>query len=328
MTLAPLDLNSPAKVQLVRIAPLHDGQRLDNYLIRELKGVPRSRIYRFIRRGEVRVNKKRAKPEQRLRAGDQVRVPPFAGADRPDPGPPREGLRKLLLQAIVEDKQDYLVLNKPAGLAVHGGSGIRLGMIEAVRKLRPEWAHTELAHRLDRDTSGCLVIAKNPKYLKYLQEQFKQRHVLKTYLALVHGEWPENMTRVQLPLRKNPLDSGERRLVMVDPAGKAADTGFRVLERLPGATLLEVKPHTGRTHQIRVHCQHAGHPVVGDDRYAQPRDKGRVRLVDSSRHLCLHAWKIAFTEAPGGPEVSFEAAPDTHFAGLLEQLRDMPGNYR
>ena len=324
MTLAPLDLNSPDKVQFVRIEPLHDGQRLDNYLIRELKGVPRSRIYRFIRRGEVRVNKKRAKPEQRLRAGDQVRVPPFAGADRPDPGPPAEGLQKLLLQAIVEEKQDYLVLNKPAGLAVHGGSGIRLGMIEALRKMRPEWAHAELAHRLDRDTSGCLVVAKNPNYLKYLQEQFKQRHVTKTYLALVHGEWPGDVTRVLVPLRKNPLDSGERRLVMVDSAGKSADTGFTVLERLPGATLLEIKPQTGRTHQIRVHCQHTGHPVVGDDRYVERRHKGRLRLLDSSRHLCLHAWKIAFAEAPGGPEISFEAAPDGHFAGLLEQLRDMP----
>ena len=307
------------KVQFVRIEELQHGQRLDNFLLRHLKGVPRSRVYRLIRRGEVRVNKKRSKPEQRLERGDQVRIPPYAGPEQQAPGKPGEGLQQLLLDSILREEEAFLVLNKPAGLAVHGGSGIRLGLIEALRQMRPEWRHLELAHRLDRDTSGCLVIAKNPIYLKPIQKQFKARDVEKQYLALVHGAWPGELSEIAVPLQKNELSGGER-VVRVDPAGKPARTAFRVSERFADATLLEVAPETGRTHQIRVHCQHAGHPIVGDAKYVHDHHTGANARLNKADTLCLHAWKIRFTDPAGGGEIHVEAPLDRHFQAFLDAV--------
>jgi len=308
------------KVQFVSVEPDHDGQRLDNFLMRHLKGVPRSRIYRLIRKGEVRVDKKRAKPEKRLESGQLVRIPPFSGPADASPPAPSERLQQLLRSSLLTEQPDYLVLNKPAGMAVHGGSGIRLGLIEALRQMQPDWRSAELAHRLDRDTSGCLLVALNGKSLKALQQQFKAKTVGKHYLALVHGEWPESVLEVDAALRKNEVSSGER-VVRVAADGKPARTGFRVLRRFNGATLVEAAPETGRTHQIRVHCQHVGHPIVGDDKYAQSQLRdARIDQLTSNRQLCLHAARLGFAEPHSGRAVEFTATLDEQFQALLDEL--------
>ncbi len=293
-------ITASGRVQFVDVPAEHHGRRLDNFLARLLKGVPRSRLYRLIRRGEVRVNRKRCRPERRLERDDRVRIPPFARTEGRPPPAPGGWLAETLASAVLLENERLLVIDKPAGVAVHGGSGVRLGLVEAMRQLRPEWARLELAHRLDRDTSGCLVLAKDMAFLKALQRQLKERSVEKRYLALVTGRWPESLRLVDAPLAKNRLSSGER-VVRVEPAGKPARTRFRPLRRLVETTLIEAMPLTGRTHQIRVHCLHAGHPIVGDDKYRGGRGGaggGRMRL---------HAASIAFAESPGRGAVQVEA---------------------
>lgn len=302
----------------MRIEQLNDGQRLDNFLFRYLKGIPRSRIYRFIRRGEVRINKKRCKPESRLVKGDTVRIPPHAAADLEQPPKPSTSLTELLKDCVLYEDEDLLLINKPAGLAVHGGSGIRLGLIEAVRQMSPDWQRAELAHRLDRDTSGCLVLCKNMSYLKGLQQQLKNKTVEKDYLALVYGYWPDRVVRIDAPLQKNTLSSGER-IVRVEGSGKASVTRFRVQQRFQQATLLLASPETGRTHQIRVHCQSAGHSIVGDSKY-RAGDSSISEPLKRYKHLCLHAQRIAFESPVNGTRVEVTAAPDSRFAGLLNSL--------
>lgn len=308
-------------VQILQIEPMQEGQRLDNFLIKRLKGVPRSRVYRLIRRGEVRVNKKRCKPEQRLQNGDKVRIPPYSGSQQSKPARPGSGLEKLLRDSILLQTEAYLVLNKPSGLAVHGGSGIRLGLIEAMRQLDPDWRHLELVHRLDRDTSGCLLVAKNPIYLKKLQSQFKARSVHKKYLALVLGAWPDELQEINAALKKNELSGGER-IVRVDPDGKQARSFFRIHRRFSRATLLEVTLDTGRTHQIRVHCQHAGYPIVGDQRYLTSQFRKRDLALSALTTLCLHAWKLGFTDPASGQEVVAEADLDSSFREVMNTLSE------
>lgn len=308
------------KVQFVKVSAGQVGQRLDNFLLGQLKGVPRSRIYRLVRRGEVRINKKRAKPDTRLETGDTVRIPPYTGPQQTPVPAPGEKLRRTLEQSILQESDQYLVLNKPAGLAVHGGSGIRLGLIEALRQIRPEWADLELAHRLDRDTSGCLVISKNTRFLRGLHGQLKAKTVKKSYLALVHGSWPENLVEVDAPLQKNELSSGER-IVRVDAAGKPSRTLFRVVQRFREVTLIEAMPETGRTHQIRVHCLSTGHPIVGDAKYAHGKHReGLAEPMASYDNLCLHASKIQFTDPESGRAVEIAAELDKQFQSLLNQL--------
>lgn len=296
------------------------GQRLDNFLLTRLKGVPRSRIYRLIRKGEIRVNKKRCKPDQRLQSGDTVRVAPLrqrTPARIPGISP---RLRGLLENSILEENDHFLVVNKPAGLAVHLGSGVDIGLIEALRQLYPEDGCLELVHRLDRDTSGCLLVARDPVILKRLQDLWRKRQVHKTYHALVAGHWPEGCEEVDAPLQRDQLQAGER-IVRVDRDGKAALTRFRVLERLPTATLIEASPVSGRTHQIRVHAQHAGHPILGDSKYL---------FRDSDPHpeinrLCLHAASLSFSlleEEGTGRQYSYGADRPERFQALLEGLRD------
>jgi 23S rRNA pseudouridine955/2504/2580 synthase len=278
------------------------GQRIDNFLCRLLGGVPRSRVYRMIRRGEVRVNGGRVRPTYRLAAGDRVRIPPHFAA--PETPAPFVGDRQLtaIEAAILYEDGDLLVLNKPAGLAVHGGSGVAFGAIEALRHLRPE-GRLELVHRLDRDTSGCLLIAKRPRTLRQLHAHIRAGRLVKVYTLMVHGSWPEGLRRVDAPLRRYVAASGERR-VRVDPRGKPSLTEFEVLARAPGATLLTALLHTGRTHQIRVHAASKAHSLVGDEKYATPaelegdRDRGIGRL-------CLHASRVEIP-AGDGPTV-FEA---------------------
>ena len=307
------------EVQLLRVQQPQHGQRLDNFLMRRLKGVPRSRVYWLIRRGEVRVNKKRCKPEHKLEIGDEVRIPPFTGSAVQKPGKPTPGLQQLLLDAILYEDEHLLVINKPAGLSVHGGSGVRLGLIEALRQIGSEWGGLELAHRLDRETSGCLVIAKNALFLNTIQSDLKEKLVEKTYHALVHGRWPEELTEVNAPLQKNELSAGER-IVRVTRDGKPSCTRYRVLRRFKTATLIEAKPATGRTHQIRVHCQYAGYPIVGDDKYGVKSSNQELNKVKS---LCLHASSIRFRAQHLPQPLEVSAAPDKMLESILNNLEKL-----
>jgi 23S rRNA pseudouridine955/2504/2580 synthase len=308
-------------VAFVTVDENHAGQRIDNFLITHLKGVPRTRIYRILRKGEVRVNKGRAKPEQRLQAGDVVRIPPLRLADRPEvPQAGTQLLSDLTSRILWEDKY-LLVINKPAGLAVHGGSGVKLGLIEALRQLRPQEKQLELVHRLDRDTSGCLLVARRRSALLHLHAALREGTVDKRYMALVYGNWPAQISEITAPLLKNQLASGER-IVRVSDNGKAAHTGFQVKGRYVGYTWVEASPFTGRTHQIRVHARHAGHPIVGDEKYAE-RAANQQGVNDGFKRLCLHASSVSFTVPGGGDTITVEAPlPDDLARPLSRLLRE------
>ncbi len=301
-------------VQWVTIDAQRQGQRLDNFLLGHLRGVPRSRIYRLIRKGEIRINKKRCKPEQRLTAGDRIRIAPIRQSEAPVPVAPGRSLVRLLERSVLYADDEVLVINKPPGLAVHGGSGVSIGLIEALRFIHPRDAYLELVHRLDKATSGCLLIARNRRALNHLHRALKNRQIDKRYQALVHGRWPARKRRVDAALRRDERQDGER-VVTVSEDGKPALTRFRVLETLPGASLIEAEPVTGRMHQIRVHCRYAGHPIIGDDKYAH-NDRGFTDID----HLCLHARAVAF-HLPAGEQVTVEAPLNDDMARLLTTLR-------
>jgi 23S rRNA pseudouridine955/2504/2580 synthase len=287
------DQGSTTGVRLLDIDANSDGQRVDNFLLRELKGVPKSRIYRLLRKGEVRVNKGRVKAEYRLQSGDQVRIPPIRmSADEPGEVSVSAGLAERLAAAILYEDEGLIVINKPAGLAVHGGSGVSLGLIEALRALRPEARFLELVHRLDRDTSGCIMVAKKRSGLLILHEALRGDGIDKRYLALAAGKWSKGRNEVSAPLEKNTLRSGER-VVRVSASGKEALTKFAVVEQFEGATLVEASPITGRTHQIRVHAQFAGHPLAGDEKYGDREADERFRQL-GLRRLFLHAHTLSF----------------------------------
>ncbi|MDG2141048.1 MAG: RluA family pseudouridine synthase [Gammaproteobacteria bacterium] len=304
------------EVTIIRVTPSHEGQRLDNFLFRELKGLPRTRVYRLIRRGEVRVNKKRCKPDLKLCSGDELRIPPVA--IRPGATIPRvsDGLAGRLLDSVLHETDLVLVLNKPAGISVHGGSGVRLALVDALRQIRPEWSELELAHRLDRDTSGCLLLAKKSSALKHLQREFKLKRVRKRYLAFVHGSWPKELIKVDVPLLKNEISSGER-VVKVSRHGKEAETHFKVLQTYAAASLIEASPITGRTHQIRVHCQHAGYSIIGDQKYGT---KGCSEQLKSIKTLCLHASNIEFSDLVSNKIIKIEAPFDKFWQIAAETL--------
>ena len=276
------------RVQMVEIGPDLAGQRVDNYLLGRLKGAPRSLIYRILRRGEVRVNKGRIRPDYRLRAGDMLRIPPVRLEPRQTPARPADAVLRQLAAAILYEDERVLVLNKPSGLAVHGGSGLRYGVIEGLRALRPEARYLELVHRLDRETSGCLLIARRRSALRILHELLRENRIDKRYLALVRGRWQGGQRVVEAPLRKNVLRSGER-IVRVDPTGKPSRSVFRPLAVAELASLVEVRLDTGRTHQIRVHAAHIGHPVAGDEKYGDPEFNRRLREMTGLNRLFLHA---------------------------------------
>ena len=295
------------------------GQRLDNYLVKQLKGVPRTRLYRALRKGEVRVNKGRVRADYRLVAGDSVRIPPLHQprlAARPQV--PRYWLEHLE-QRVVHEDGDLMVINKPSGLAVHGGSGLNYGLIECLRQLYPERRYLELVHRLDRDTSGLIMIASRPAVLRELHRQLRENEVDKRYLALVSGDWPRNRRRVEAPLEKNVLRSGER-MVRVSREGKRSITEFAVLERLGGTTLLEARPITGRTHQIRVHAQQAGFPLLGDEKYGNEEAETQARRL-GLRRLFLHAWRLSFA-LPGTGRIELQADLDHDLEKILTKLRN------
>ena len=280
------------------------GQRLDNYLIRQLKGVPKTHVYRIIRSGEVRVNKGRAAADTRVQTGDAVRVPPVRQAVRTEkPVPAREF-------AVLFEDDHLLAIDKPAGVAVHGGSGLAFGVIEQLRRARPDARLLELVHRLDRETSGVLLIAKKRSALKHLQEQFRERSTGKTYLALVAGDWPERLKVIDTPLHKYLQGDGERRVRVVDaahPDAMRAVTLVKVRERRDGCSLLEVTIKTGRTHQIRVHLAAQGHPIAGDDKYGD-FDWNRRLQKQGLKRMFLHAWRLQFEHPASGERMQLLSA--------------------
>src|SRR5574343_18081 len=269
------------------------GQRLDNFLIRHCKGVPKSHIYRILRSGEVRVNKKRVDATYRILAGDILRLPPIRVATRVEEAVDEVAKQRVDLPIIFEDDA-LLVIDKPEGIAVHGGSGVSFGVIEALRRQRPLAKFLELAHRLDRETSGILLVGKKRLALTALHDMFREHGAGadKRYLVMVKGRWMNNTQHVKLPLHKYLTESGERR-VSVDPQGKASHTIFRLLARWPGVSLLEAQLKTGRTHQIRVHLAHLGFPILGDEKYGD-FSLNKALKRDGLRRMALHAWRMAF----------------------------------
>ncbi|MGL6124818.1 MAG: 23S rRNA pseudouridine(955/2504/2580) synthase RluC [Shewanella sp.] len=306
------------QVQLLTIEAEHEGQRIDNFLKTQLKGVPKSLIYRILRKGEVRVNKKRIKPEYKLCAGDVIRVPPVRVAEKNELPSANLGVIQRLESQILFEDEAMIVLNKPSGMAVHGGSGLSFGVIEGLRALRPEARFLELVHRLDRDTSGVLLVAKKRSALRSLHEQLRVKTMRKQYLALVRGKWQAHVKVVNAPLRKNDLQSGER-VVRVSADGKPSETRFRIARQFAEATLVECSPITGRTHQIRVHTLHAGHPIACDDKYGEAGFDENMRKQGLKR-LFLHAWKLTFTHPADGREMQVEAPLAPELDGFLEKL--------
>ncbi|KKO10511.1 hypothetical protein LCGC14_0019900 [marine sediment metagenome] len=304
-------------MQLIDVSEHADGQRLDNFLLSRLKGLPKSHLYRLIRKGEVRINKKRCKPDSRLVTGDVVRVAPLRLSEQEPAARPGASLVQLLRDSVLYEDEHLMAINKPAGLAVHAGSGLRLGLIEALRAMAGEGDFRELVHRLDKDTSGCILIAKNGKVLKLLQADLKQKVMEKTYQALVHGVWPDALDEVKVALQKNQPHAGER-IVTVQADGKAALTRFRRLQVFATASLIEAMPVTGRTHQIRVHCQYAGHPIIGDTKYTFDRRHDFA----SVRHLNLHAAQLCFRHPVSGQAMTVSAPLRDEMKSLIDRLNE------
>jgi len=266
------------------------GQRIDNYLIRALSGVPRSRVYRMLRAGEVRVNRHRVQPDYRLRAGDRIRIPPWH-ADAHETEPVPRSARERIAGCVIHEDDRLIVLDKPAGLAVHGGSGVAFGAIEVLRTLYPTGGKLELAHRIDRDTSGLLLVARGRTALVALHAAFRERRVAKSYAALVFGRWPRRLRSVQSALTRYVTAGGERRVRVDAEEGKTARTDFEVVAATDAASWVTATPFTGRTHQIRVHCSQAEHAIVGDEKYASDAERARARAA-GVRRLCLHAARL------------------------------------
>jgi 23S rRNA pseudouridine955/2504/2580 synthase len=297
------------------------GQRIDNYLVKILKGVPKSHIYRILRSGEVRVNRRKVGPDARLEAGDQLRIPPIrASAPARKPGP--EVMGRVAVPPILFEDDALIVLDKPAGLAVHGGSGISFGVIERLRHARPEAPFLELVHRLDRDTSGALVIAKKRSALTGLHAQLRDGAIDKRYYVLVRGKWRDALRAVELSLTSHVTGDGERR-VRVDSAGRLARTVFRRVKvwprAMPPVALLEAELETGRTHQIRVHLTHLGFPLAGDDKYGDfAWNKALAR--QGLKRMFLHAHRIRFTHPVDGREVVVAAPLAPELAAFVARL--------
>jgi len=306
-------------VQWVEVTEGQVGQRVDNFLLTRMKGAPRALVYRIVRKGEVRVNKKRVKADTRLALGDMVRIPPLRLTPREAVRDISDNLRNLLAGSVLLEGPDWLVINKPSGLAVHGGSGVKIGLIEALRQVREDLDFLELVHRLDRDTSGCLLLAKSRPALLSLNVALKERQMDKQYLALVAGRWPTRRDYVSARLNRFELPNGERR-VRVEPDGKVSRTRFAVREAFEKVTLIEAEPVTGRTHQIRVHAAHAGHPLLGDDKYGS-RESQRLAANLGLSRLFLHAAALTFPEPSSGRPVKIKAPLPDELDAVLARAR-------
>ncbi len=312
------DSESISPLRVLEISEANATQRIDNFLISKLKGVPKSRIYRMIRSGEVRVNKGRAKAEYRLKTGDLIRIPPVRTAES---SPSKISIARVedrLGNRILYEDADLLAINKPFGIAVHGGTGLSFGLIEGLRELRKTDRFFELVHRLDRDTSGCLLIAKKRSALKNLHESFRAARVRKTYTALLSGVLPQKNITVDRALRKNVKKSGER-MAEISDQGKPSRTDFVRQRKYASATLVEVFPKTGRTHQIRVHAAFLGFPIIGDERYGNA-DRNRFFRKLGLKRLFLHASSLEFDHPQTGREMRIDAPLDDALAAFLETL--------
>ena len=323
---SPTDLpERPASAaRTVRVAEDRDGQRIDNFLLGYLKGAPRSLVYKLLRSGQVRVNGGRVKAERRLEAGDEVRIPPIRLPDPADKGTPPQGFMDALDAAIVFEDARLLALNKPSGVASHGGSGISFGAIETMRALRPKET-LELVHRLDRDTSGLLIIAKKRSALSELQALMREEGgIAKRYLALLVGRMPDGVMSVDAPLHIGLRQGGERHVQVVthanSGAGKASLSHFKVLERRGGHSYCEVRIETGRTHQIRVHAQHIGHAVAGDDKYGDESVNKRLREQVGLKRMFLHASTLEFALDGGKAPYLLNAPLASELIDVLDRL--------
>lgn len=309
-----------AAVQFFEVSSGFAGQRIDNFLLARLKGVPKSMIYRILRTGEVRVNKGRIKADYRIKGGDLIRVPPIRMRQVEAPAPLAKDLLDRLEAGIVYEDNALIVLNKPSGIAVHGGSGLNYGVIEAFRQIRPQNKEMELVHRLDRDTSGLLMIAKRRSMLRYLHEVLRNDSMDKRYMALVRGHWPDSRKQVDAPLQRSSAQADERSME-VNPAGREALTLYKVLRRFGDyATLLEASPITGRTHQIRVHALYAGHAIAGDTKYGDDEFSNEISEMGGKR-LFLHACGLRVT-LPDGEVLEVSAEPDEQWQTVIQQLKD------
>ncbi len=323
MKISPKSEQSPnptSNVHYVEIDESHLGQRIDNFLMTYLKGVPKSHIYRIIRKGEVRVNKGRTKPVYKLALGDVIRIPPVRVAEAKNVPEGIEGNLLRLKKAILFEDKSLIILNKPSGMAVHGGSGISFGVIETLRQLYPTEKRLELVHRLDRDTSGCLLIAKKVSVLRAFHQMLQQNKIKKTYVALVKGRFTEKEIKLNAPLRKFVTKSGERMVCVDKNEGKLATTFFYPTEAYDEASLVDVRLITGRTHQIRVHSQHLRHPIAGDEKYGDVRFNASMKKQGLKR-LFLHARSLRF-EHPQTGEIMNPIAPmDKPLSQLINKLR-------
>jgi 23S rRNA pseudouridine955/2504/2580 synthase len=316
--------SASAGVKFVEVGDESAGQRLDNFLIRQLKGVPKTHVYRIIRSGEVRVNKGRAGADTRVEAGDVVRLPPVRTSARTEeklakPAPARE------FPVLFEDEH-LIAVDKPAGVAVHGGSGVSFGVIEQLRQARPAAKFLELVHRLDRETSGILLVAKRRSALTKLQDQFRDRETGKTYLALVSGAWPANRKVLDQPLHKYLLADGERRVKVVardDPDGMRAVTLVKVASRTAAHSLLEVTIKTGRTHQIRVHLASSGHPIAGDDKYGD-FELNKALQKEGLKRMFLHAWRLQFNHPATDERVELRCPLPPELEKFLDHVHIPP----
>ena len=307
----------------VKIAEDRDGQRIDNFLLGYLKGAPRSLIYKLLRSGQVRVNGGRVKAERKLEEGDLIRIPPVRLEEAADKGVPAKGLLDAVQASIVFEDARLLAINKPAGVASHGGSGISFGAIETLRALRPKET-LELVHRLDRDTSGLLLIARKRSALTELQALMREDGgrtggIRKRYLALLTGRMPDGVMSVDAPLHVGLRQGGERH-VQVNPQGKASLSHFKVLERRGGHSYCEVRIETGRTHQIRVHAQHIGHPIAGDDKYGDEAVNKRLREQVGLKRMFLHASTLEFALDSGKTPYLLNAPLAGELIDVLDRL--------
>jgi 23S rRNA pseudouridine955/2504/2580 synthase len=309
-------------VRAVVVAEDRDGQRLDNFLLGQLKGAPRSLVYKLVRSGQVRINGKRAKADSRVSGGDEIRIPPVRVAEAGETRPPPESMLRRLEASIVFEDRNLLALNKPSGIAVHGGSGISVGVIEALRAMRPD-EEFELVHRLDRDTSGVLIIAKRRAALLELQALLREgddeEAPNKKYLALLVGKMPTGIMTVDAPLQKSVLQGGER-MVRVAPDGKASVSHFRLIERRAGHSFCEVRIETGRTHQIRVHAAHLGHPVAGDEKYGEREANKKLLEQAGLKRLFLHAASMEFALDGGRTPYLINAPLADDLKAVLDRL--------
>ena len=306
------------KVSYVTVDIEHAGQRIDNFLIKHLKGVPRSHLYRFIRKGEVRINERRARASSRIYEGDNLRIAPIRISQRPRKIQPSAQKKDHLNDQILYEDDEILVIDKPSGIAVHGGSGVAHGVIETIRATHQNQKYIELVHRLDRDTSGCLIMAKKRSVLTKLQKDMFYNKIKKSYCALVKGLWPKTTKMVSAPLLKNHLSSGER-IVRVDSRGKESITRVSLVNYFSECSLLDIQLVTGRTHQIRVHCQFVGHPIAGDLKYGDKNFNTKLK-VNGLKRLFLHANQLNFKHPRSGKHLKITAKLPKPLENLLESI--------